>query len=526
MTETRGTRLRKPLVIVLGAVLYALLYGFCSQIDRTGHADVMEAGRRFLIALPAALAVLTGLFAGVLPFLEKKLKAGGKSEKPFCTIGAFALIFLCYVPMFLIEYPGSFTYNTQDQTVQAASGMYTTFHPLIHTLLLKACLSTYDFLQSYEKCAALYSIIQMLVLSGCFALICASLSRSTTRRVAHLAVIFFCLYPTHWVLASNCTKDVLFSGFFALFLAYALEAVRAGKLPAGRMAMQAAAGMMACLFRNNMIYAMAVWLVLLIIWQARRHIQLIVCTALAIVLAVFANSGLKAATHAADGKIVEMLSVPIQQLAYARLTADERFTDEERELMDSVFVDACYSHYEPTLSDPVKDRVDDAAMREHMGEMAKLWLSVGLKCPNEYLDAFLNLTLPSLYPYREYGVIAPYLEAGANGGVITEIFGQPPIVQPARFAGIREFLTEQFFDTGADHVPVVRELFNTGSVFWLLLLLFLNSLYKGDGKHTLVLFLPVLLWGTFLLGPVMQGRYLYPFICSLPMFAACAKEEN
>lgn len=522
----RETRLRKTTVIVLGAVLYALLYGFCSQIDRTGHADVMEAGRRFLVALPAALMILTGLFAAVLPFLERKLKSSPKTEKPFCTVGAFALIFLFYVPMFLIEFPGSFTYNTQDQTVQAATGMYTTFHPLIHTLMLKACLSTYDFFQSYEKCAALYSIIQMLVLSGCFALICASLSRSTTRRTAHLAVIFFCLYPLHWVLASNCTKDVLFSGFFALFLAYALEAVRAEKLPAGRVMMQAATGIMACLFRNNMIYAMAVWLVFMIIWQARRHIQLIVCTALAMVLAVCANNGLKAATNAAEGKVVEMLSVPIQQLAYARLKADDRFTDEERELMDSIFVDECYRYYEPTLSDPVKDRVDDAAMREHMAEMAKLWFSVALKCPNEYLDAFLNLTLPSLYPYRQYGVIAPYLEAGTNGGVITEIFGQPPIVQPARFAGIREFLTEQFLNTGADHVPIVRELFNTGSIFWLLLLLFLNSVYRGDKKHTLILLLPVLLWGTFLLGPVMQGRYLYPFICSLPVFAACAKEEK
>ena len=32
--------------------------------------------------------------------------------------------------------------------------------------------------------------------------------------------------------------------------------------------------------------------------------------------------------------------------------------------------------------------------------------------------------------------------------------------------------------------------------------------------------LPVLLWGTFLLGPVMAGRYIYPFVCALPVLAA------
>ena len=36
----------------------------------------------------------------------------------------------------------------------------------------------------------------------------------------------------------------------------------------------------------------------------------------------------------------------------------------------------------------------------------------------------------------------------------------------------------------------------------------------------LVTLLPMLLWGTFLLGPVMAGRYAYPFVCTLPVLAA------
>ena len=55
----------------------------------------------------------------------------------------------------------------------------------------------------------------------------------------------------------------------------------------------------------------------------------------------------------------------------------------------------------------------------------------------------------------------------------------------------------------------------------LLLTLFL-SLLCGFATRSVsgavLLLLPVLLWGTYLLGPVMQGRYLYPFICVLPLF--------
>ena len=35
-----------------------------------------------------------------------------------------------------------------------------------------------------------------------------------------------------------------------------------------------------------------------------------------------------------------------------------------------------------------------------------------------------------------------------------------------------------------------------------------------------MLALPVLLYMTYLLGPVMQGRYLYPFVCILPVLLA------
>ena len=35
-----------------------------------------------------------------------------------------------------------------------------------------------------------------------------------------------------------------------------------------------------------------------------------------------------------------------------------------------------------------------------------------------------------------------------------------------------------------------------------------------------MLALPVLLYMTYLLGPVMQGRYLYPFVCILPTLLA------
>lgn len=517
--EKRTLR-RKAAVRFAGAALYAMLFALGSQIDQSGATQPMATAVRFCLAYPLALAALWILLDVRMP--ERKARGEAASlapAKPFCAFGAFCLIFCCYVPMFLIEYPGSFTYDTQTQTLQIASGEYDMFHPLVHTLLLRMCLSAYPIFQSFERCALLYTLIQMTLVSACFARSCASLSRSCSRRAACLAVAFFCLFPYHMVFASNCTKDVLFSAFFALFMTRCLEAVRGKRVSFRLGAELTISGALACLLRNNMIYALAVWLlVLLLCGRGMRRIGL--CALLAAVLCLGVNEGLCRLTGTARGNVREMLCVPMQQLSRAWRDAPQSFTGQEREAMDAFFLDQGYLRYDPTLADPVKYTFNTEAFEEDPMRFARLWLSVGVKCPAVYLDAFLNTALPFLYPYETYHSSALYIETGLNSGVLTEPFGQEPIVQPGRFRTLRAYLDQNIWSTGAAGIPLLRWVFNAGLTIWLMLFFVLRAMYAGDGKHLAMLLLPLLLWGTYLLGPVMQGRYLYPFICTLPVFFA------
>ena len=67
---------------------------------------------------------------------------------------------------------------------------------------------------------------------------------------------------------------------------------------------------------------------------------------------------------------------------------------------------------------------------------------------------------------------------------------------------------------------VVGGLFDTGVIVWTMLLLGFREIYGVRWKRFGAALLPVLLWGTYLLGPVMAGRYIYPFVCVLPVLAA------
>jgi len=519
---TMNESLRKRMVLTAGSGIYALLYALGSQIDEAGSVEAICAILRFAAAFPVAFGLLYLLMNYVLPGMTIPKRDGGNSG--FLWIGAFVFLGACYGAMFLVHYPGSFMYDTQRQVYQIATGKYELFHPLLHTLFIRACLSFYDVLGSFEKCAALYSVIQIILFSACFSHVCASICRMYGRRAAYAALLFFGIYPSHMAFASNCTKDGLFAAFFALYFALCFEDVFCGELTVRRRMLCIAAGTLACLMRNNMIYAFGVWVVLLLIF-GKKYRRVTAGALAAAVCCLAVNAGMQRAVNAADGSKIEMLSVPIQQLARARLEKPDCFSQEEQALMDMIFTDAyygsdvpLYERYEPTLADPVKNYLDEELVLEYFGDLARMWANVGIKCPGVYLDAFLNLALPSLYPYSQYRVAQPYIETGLQPGVVTAPFAQPPMSQPSRFKPIRDWMYKNIFSTGADDIPVVRYMFNTGFVFWLLLLIVLYEMYMGNWARFALQLLPVLLWGTYLLGPVMQGRYLYPFVCVLPMF--------
>ena len=363
----------------------------------------------------------------------------------------------------------------------------------------------------------------MTLVSICFALVCASISRACSRRAARVAAAFFALCPYHAVFASNFTKDVLFAAFLAVFVAYTLEYVQAGGLCARRMAMCVFAGMMACLLRNNMIYAMLVWVALLLVLG--RGVRRAACWALlAAVLGMGANQALAALTHADSGDAKEMLSVPAQQLSRVYTLAPETFTDEEMVAMDTYFGNEGYTRYDATLADFTKNDLSTDVILEDKAGFFKLWLTVGQRRPDLYLDALLELDLPFLYPYLAYAGTAKYIETGMSPRALTMPFGGDDMIQPARFKGVRDWLDEHIWSTGARDIPALRWVFNAGVVIWLMLLSALFAMYTGNWKRFGILLLPILLWGTYLLGPVMQGRYLYPFICMLPLLLAVPKE--
>ena len=506
-----GKGLRLPAAAWAGGALYALLAAFGWQAERWG-------GSRPWAALLWALALFVP-FSLLLARLFALGRGDARESRPFRCRRAFLGMLLCWLPSFVIHFPGSFAYDVPFQLEQTASGVFSSHHPLVHTLLMGSLVELGRKLGSANLGAALYTAVQMIGLAACLTAVCASLARQSGSRTARAAACFFALYPLHMLMAVNATKDVLFSGFFALALALLREELSAG-LTAGRRALLFVSAAAAALLRNNMGWAMAAAaavLALASLKSSRPAGRAAAVLALALAASAGVNGLLSAALGAAPGDAREMLSWPIQQAARASCREREKLSDAEKEAVDDLMPQMIWKQYDPTVSDPVKFGFRTERLRENPQKYLAAYVSLLKKCPQSAFDAVLMLTHAWLYPCPVYRVSGYYLQTWVTQEDYTGWQGEH-LSDGSPFPQLRQAVEWRFGAKGAMQIPLLGWCFNMGVIVWLTLFFALRG-FAEEGKAGLAGVLPLMLLATFLLGPVMAGRYIYPFVCALPVLA-------
>ena len=134
-------------------------------------------------------------------------------------------------------------------------------------------------------------------------------------------------------------------------------------------------------------------------------------------------------------------------------------------------------------------------------------------------------TYSFFYPYREYRVSGYYLQMEISDQYY-DWCSFERISSQSLLPRVLSSLSWRFGAKGAMQIPLVGYAFNMGVIVWVMLYFVLRELYLGRWKSFVCALLPVLLWGTFLLGPVMAGRYIYPFVCCLPVLASAPQRTD
>ena len=555
--ERQGKRLK--IHSLLWGALMASAYVLGCLMRRDGTA--LDGIERFpiLLAQIGCLAVFSAACIAlclccidgnrITALLQNKIggSCGAKKNRGYQVWPFYsALIFLCWLPVFLAYYPSVFAYDAEGQLYQVIAHDYSTHHPLLHTLFLGAFFRLGgQVLGSYSAGMAVHSVVQMLMMALVFGYTLAYLYRkgvSVYLRIVLLA--FYALFPTNSILALSTTKDVLFSALVLLHTITVYRIVVDGianehtaNAGFGKKDWTAYAiiSVLLLLFRNNAVYAYVLSVPFIYLGLRRAKAaeavslrrRYLIASVSALVLFMVGSFALKETLGAQSGSPREMLSVPLQQMARTRVKAEETLSPEMRQELDKYIPSEwVFAAYNPYLADPVKNR---AVIHDDPVGLIRTWLKLGTDHPQIYMDAFLDNSIGYWFPEdRTHAQIYGIGTESGFGYLSTDNRVMPAgceIIEHSYLPGLRTAMEQIVSNNVYQNIPVVRVIFTPAFYWWLLCMYMAAAIYSRKYRLLLPAAFLVIYYLTLLLSPTVLIRYMYPFVVTVPAICCCLSAE-
>lgn len=423
-------------------------------------------------------------------------------------IGIGLGLYAIYMVWLVALYPGFYNYDMGNQLPQIMypEVSFSAFHPLLHTIIGGGIITMGYHLYSADLTFGvfLYNVVQMGLCTFAFTCALRFLYRRTGRKLLTvLAFAFYAFCPSVVLYAMSTTKDVSCFAFLllALLKGYTImeKRERGEQIRLQDKVSLCLLLIIACLLRNNIIYAVIAFAVIALAVNRDHRRQRLVGYACVIAGYFLANNALIAVCHAERTDIEEALSVPIQQISRVYQNYGESaFTDEELELLYAVIEPGEFNMYDPMISDSMKWVVGlhIDVFKGKVWEYAKLWLKKGLEYPGTYIAATLDNTYQAWYPgtvLRESDGYHRYFWVTDNSN--------------PKWQALYEWVKGLNDEDSYTQIPVLRLFFVTGTMLWITLAAWFYGWYRRDRKIIAVLGLSLLVAGTALCGPVSDIRY-------------------
>ncbi|MBQ2732751.1 MAG: hypothetical protein IJF74_01200 [Clostridia bacterium] len=439
---------------------------------------------------------------------------------------SWGTILLLWLPCFIAFFPGIYSYDIPTQIEGISYGTLTSDHPLLHTVIVWWCLRLGAALHSYTLGAAIYSFLQMCVLSASFAAAIAYMNKKNVSPKIQLAALaWFALVPMNPLFAINVTKDVLFAAFTLLFFIQTAELVSNPKssISSPRFwVLYVLTVAVMSLVRNTGIYPFLMLIPITVALVTSKRVRILLLCILCAVSFFASNAILGRVLDVKEGRFTEILSVPLQQVA--RCARDGALNEEELAEVEKFIPREIWQQYSSRLADQIKNYVDREYLEENFGEFLRLWSRLGFKHSGCYLKAFLGLNIGYWYPAMQYPDTRTwhdYIET-----IIKPITAEVMIYDLNLWPEMRELYQNIAKTTVFEAEPISATLHKPGIYFWATLVLFSAAIIKRNRTSvTLTAFL-LISWLMQMFSPIALLRYVYPFIVCIPTVIGTLSENN
>ena len=451
-------------------------------------------------------------------------EADAKERKKLFILSA-AMIFLGSVPYLMLYAPGLNIFDTHDQILQffgypsyiGDGSALSDHHPVFLTVVYAAFMKLGLLLGSANIGQMIYSIVSMAALSCAWAYaLCALYDEGLNKRTCLYIAGFVALYPVFALYAFNMCKDVSAAPFVLIFITQMIrlhrtggQAIRSGKFFAAMLLNC----LMLMLTRKPSMYALAFAAVFAVIFYRGVRVRIGACLLGAVVLFHAGYSSLLLpAMGVIPGETREMLSIPFQMTARYLNTYDDA-TQEELDAVARVLNLEAVKNYDPRLSDPVKDTSNPDLGGGNLSAYLGAFVTMGLRHPGVYLDAWLNMIYGYFYPSDSNTIFCLTLNSPDQGNLT--------LTQDERLDAARLELHNIFYFR-LRRIPGAGALLYVNAVSWGFLLLLVYAVLRGGLKEAAPYMFFFGTLGICLLSPKSgEIRYLMPILYALPvMFGA------
>lgn len=509
---------------------------FMSDTYKTFISDLSNGLFQLSILLAVAIGLYLLLYKGILylicRFSRFEMKDSSRTDaliSKFPLI-SFLIIVLCRIPWLLYSYPGIMTPDSINQFAQALGiAAYNNHHPWVHTLTISAFyhLGTL-FTDNINDAFVFFTIFQICFMAFASAYLIHIISKYT-RSFPLLCGItaIYAFLPYHSVMVLCIWKDVMFSGAMLLFctsLFYLLKEGFAKKtLPS--IILYFIAGFLMCVYRSNGWYAFLLTFPFLLFafrkqWKRSYPLHFALLT-----LVIFIKGPVMDYYEVKQPDFIESISIPLQQVGRVIATGQE-LTAKQQELvnrvLDSSYVPESYTEF---ISDNMKELARAGSpeyLTSHKSEYFKLWIELGLKYPNIYLDAYIAQTRGYYSPSAVYQVAEVDNIIDNDTGLYREY-----LINGSTILKLREILIKL-----QNIIPLYGSLWSMGSLFWATLLflgltlgktLSFNLKSKMNFVDLITVWVPnIAVIATLLIAtPVaIEFRYAYNLAYCIPLYFA------
>ena len=355
----------------------------------------------FLCLVLCFFAIVKLLF-----FAANKIGIKSSDEKDSSVLGrhifaiSFAAVVITWLPVSLINYPGTPNPDALRQLRQYFSGDFTewsTHQPPASSVIMGALVDVGQRFGSANMGMYLYLLLNVIVGALIIAYAMRLLKNELHIRDGILIaiILFFTINPMWWFFSQYYEKSLLYAELAALMTIMLIPVVNRRSLSWSTALLLSAVCIVMSLLRNNGIYAVVPTLLIAIIYlkgSDRRHAA--ASLALTLICVFCVTNLLYGSLGIRKGSIKEMLSIPFQQTARYVKYYDDEVTEQERKAIDDVLdYEVIKKRYRPVISDPVKNtyRGDNSKLPAYF----KVWMRMFFKHPSCYIKA----TLRGVYGY-------------------------------------------------------------------------------------------------------------------------------